>query len=53
LNVADATLRHPPGMPARLALPDDATASPELAAEYAAARGREGRVMITANDDLD
>jgi uncharacterized peroxidase-related enzyme len=28
-----------------LPLPDDATAGPELAAEYAAARGREGRVM--------
>jgi alkylhydroperoxidase family enzyme len=28
-----------------LPLPDDASASPELAAEYAAARDREGRVM--------
>ena len=28
-----------------LALPDDASAGPELAAEYAAAREREGRVM--------
>jgi AhpD family alkylhydroperoxidase len=28
-----------------LPLPDDASASPELAAEYAAARAREGRVM--------
>jgi uncharacterized peroxidase-related enzyme len=32
-------------MTARLPLPDDATAGPELAAEYAAAREREGRVM--------
>ncbi len=30
---------------ARLPLPDDETASPELAAEYAAAREREGSVM--------
>jgi AhpD family alkylhydroperoxidase len=29
----------------RLPLPDDATASPQLAAEYAAAREREGSVM--------
>jgi uncharacterized peroxidase-related enzyme len=29
----------------RLSLPDDTSASPELAAEYAAAREREGRVM--------
>jgi AhpD family alkylhydroperoxidase len=29
----------------RVALPDDSSASPELAAEYAAAREREGRVM--------
>ena len=32
-------------MAARLPLPDDSTAGPELAAEYAAAREREGRVM--------
>jgi uncharacterized peroxidase-related enzyme len=32
-------------MAGRLPLPDDTTASPELAAEYAAARQREGRVM--------
>jgi len=32
-------------MPAHLPLPDDTTAGPALAAEYAAAREREGRVM--------
>lgn len=32
-------------MPDRLPLPDDTTAGPALAAEYAAARKREGRVM--------
>jgi AhpD family alkylhydroperoxidase len=32
-------------MAERLPLPDDATAGPALAAEYAAAREREGRVM--------
>jgi uncharacterized peroxidase-related enzyme len=32
-------------MDERLPLPDDTTAGPELAAEYAAAREREGRVM--------
>jgi uncharacterized peroxidase-related enzyme len=32
-------------MAERLPLPDDTTAGPELAAEYAAAREREGRVM--------
>jgi uncharacterized peroxidase-related enzyme len=32
-------------MAGRLPLPDDTTAGPELAAEYAAAREREGRVM--------
>jgi AhpD family alkylhydroperoxidase len=32
-------------MAPHLPLPDDATAGPELAAEYAAAREREGRVM--------
>jgi uncharacterized peroxidase-related enzyme len=34
-----------PGMAAGLPLPDDSTATPELAAEYATAREREGRVM--------
>jgi uncharacterized peroxidase-related enzyme len=32
-------------MPRGLSLPDDTTAGPELAAEYAAARRREGRVI--------
>jgi AhpD family alkylhydroperoxidase len=32
-------------VPPQLPLPDDTTASPELAAEYAAAREREGSVM--------
>jgi uncharacterized peroxidase-related enzyme len=37
--------RHASRMADRLSLPDDTTADPELAAEYAAARERQGYVM--------
>jgi uncharacterized peroxidase-related enzyme len=37
--------RHAWPIAERVPLPDDATADPDLAAEYAAAREREGRVM--------